>query len=93
MRHKLAHGSVVPDKDIVEVLPMVYERIILDYLPKLCGVTTLHTIVAAPRTFTSFDHGGLFVRPVDCNVLELRVAEQYWNKPAVLEPVDLPADY
>lgn len=93
LRHKLAHGSVVPDKDIVEVLPMVYERIILDYLPKLCGVTTLHKIVAAPRTFTSFDHGGLFVRPVDDNALELRVAEQNWNKPAMLEPVDLPADY
>jgi len=74
-------------------LPIVYEKIVLEYLPKLGGVTTLHRIVAAPRTFTSFDHGGLFVRPLDNKALELLVAEQNWNKPGVLEPVDPPTGY
>lgn len=26
LRHRLAHGSAVPDKDIVEVLPVLYEN-------------------------------------------------------------------
>jgi hypothetical protein len=93
LRHKLVHGSVVPDKDIVEVVPLVYEKVVLEYLPKLCGLETVHKIVAAPRSFTSFDHGGLFVRPLEKDAVDLPVAEQYWNKPSVLEPTDQPAEY
>lgn len=93
LRHKLVHGSVVADKDIVEVLPLVYDNAILGYIPKLSGVQTLHKIVAAPRSFTSFDHGGLFVKPLKEDAVDLRVAEQVWNKPSVLEPIDEPAGY
>lgn len=93
LRHKLVHGSVVPDKDIVEVLALVYEMVILEYLPKTYGLTTVHKIVAAPRSFTSFDHGGLFVKPLQNEALELQIAEQNWNKPPVLEPADTPIGY
>jgi len=93
LRHKLVHGSVVPDKDIVEVLGLVYEKVVLEYLPRLCGLKTVHKIVAAPRSFTSFDHGGLFVRPRQQDALELQIVEQNWNKPSVLEPLDPPAGY
>jgi hypothetical protein len=93
LRHKLVHGSFVPDKDIVEILPLVYEKVVLEYLPKICGLQTVHKIVAAPRSFTSFDHGGLFVRPLEKEAIELPIAEQYWNKPSVLEPTDQPLGY
>jgi hypothetical protein len=93
LRHKLVHGSVVPDKDIVEVVPLVYEKVILEYLPNLCGLQSVRKIAAAPRSFTSFDHGGLFVRPLEKSTVELPVAEQFWNRPSVLEPTDPPHAY
>ena len=90
LRHRLAHGSFVPDKDTVEVLPILYEKVILEYLPKLCGLQTLKKIVAAPRSFASFDHGGLFVKPLRPEALGLQTAEKNWDNSTTLEPLDPP---
>ena len=91
LRNRLFHGNVIEDMDVVEVLPSVYDNI-LDFLKHERGLTTLQKIVAAPRSFSSFDHGGLFVRG-NAGIPDLRFAEENWNRQSVLPPVDVPTTY
>jgi hypothetical protein len=92
LRHRLFHGNVMPDKDVTEVVPGVYENI-LEYFKKTLGLKTIIKIVNAPRSFTSFEHGGLFLRANGGAPIDLLTLEAHWRDTSKFEFTTEPAGY
>ncbi len=89
IRHRLLHGSGAPEEEIAAVLPLAYDGI-RAYLREELKLESFEQIVGAPRTFESFEHGGLFVRLRDKEIPRLRELEDHWQE--FCDLIELPSN-
>lgn len=102
LRHKMFHGQKLTDDDIKENIGPVYDRI-LTFLKEQYDLQNVEKIVAAPRSFNSYEPPtGLFVRNLRAKEYDLRkidepalwsLFESGFSRSAEIEIVPKPPNY
>ncbi len=72
-RHKLFHGGKIDEVQASDLAAKLYEKIVLEYLPRRFGLKSIRKIVNAPRSF-SYEYFGAFIKNIGGgvpNIVEL----------------------